>query len=207
MEKDARHRDLVEAAGGVFFPLVVDNFGVWTPSSIEVLRSIACSSTVRNGLSVGTAFHHLMERLSVQLYRYNARMILQFWALHPHLEDDWLDACTRWEVGCLESCQSCGDNEDEGHKDSGSASPSKDPCASFYQMCPMELLCATVLLAFWLSPHLMMIVLILLIALIPVPIQAQFPVPMALSLLFYWFPRLRTVVTSVFLTDFHLPPV
>ena len=38
MEKDARHRDLVEAAGGVFFPLVVDNFGVWTsvwtPSSI-----------------------------------------------------------------------------------------------------------------------------------------------------------------------------
>ena len=36
MEKDARHRDLVEDAGGVFFPLVVDNFGVWTPSSIEV---------------------------------------------------------------------------------------------------------------------------------------------------------------------------
>ena len=27
MEKDARHRGLVEAAGGVFFPLVVDNFG------------------------------------------------------------------------------------------------------------------------------------------------------------------------------------
>ena len=130
MEKDARHRDLVEAAGGVFFPLVVDNFGVWTPSSIEVLRSIAHSSTVHNGLSVGTAFHHLMERLSVQLYRYNARMILQFWALHPHLEDDWLDACTRWEVGCLESCQSCGNNEDEGHKDSGSASPLKDPCTS-----------------------------------------------------------------------------
>ena len=72
MEKDARHRDLVEDAGGVFFPLVVDNFGVWTPSSIEVLRSIARSSTVRNGLSVGAAFCHLMERLSVQLYRYNA---------------------------------------------------------------------------------------------------------------------------------------
>ena len=40
-----------------------------------MLRSIARSSTVRNGLSVGTAFHHLMEQLSVQLYRYNARMI------------------------------------------------------------------------------------------------------------------------------------
>ena len=41
MEKDAWHRDLVEAAGGIFFPLVVDNFGVWMPSSIEVLHSIA----------------------------------------------------------------------------------------------------------------------------------------------------------------------
>ena len=103
MEKDARHRDLVEDAGGVFFPLVVDNFGVWIPSSIEVLRSIARSSTV-------SAFHHLMEQLSVQLYRYNARMILRFWALHPHLEDDLLDACTRWEVGCLQLCQSHDDN-------------------------------------------------------------------------------------------------
>ena len=61
MEKDARHRDLVEAAEGVFFPLVVDNFGVWMPSSIEVLRSIARSSTVRNGPSVSTAFHHLVS--------------------------------------------------------------------------------------------------------------------------------------------------
>ena len=41
MEKDAQHRDLVEDAGGVFFPPVVDNFGVWTPSSIKVPCSIA----------------------------------------------------------------------------------------------------------------------------------------------------------------------
>ena len=94
MEKDARHRGLVEAAGGVFFPLVVDNFGVWTPSSIEVLRSVARTSTVRNGLSVSTSFRHLVERLCVQLYRYNAKMILHFWSLHPHLEDDWLEACS-----------------------------------------------------------------------------------------------------------------
>ena len=59
------HWGLVEAAEGVFFPLVVDNFGVWTPSSTEVLRSIARSSTVHNGLPVSTAFRHLVERLSV----------------------------------------------------------------------------------------------------------------------------------------------
>ena len=34
MEKDPWHKNLVEAAGGVFFPLVINNFGVWTPSSI-----------------------------------------------------------------------------------------------------------------------------------------------------------------------------
>ena len=94
MEIDAWHRRLVEAAGGVFFPLVVDNFGVWTPSSIEVLRSVTHTSTVCNGLSVSTSFHHLVERLCVQLYRYNAKMILHFWSLHPHLEDNWLEACS-----------------------------------------------------------------------------------------------------------------
>ena len=114
----------------MFFPLVVDNFGVWTPSSIEVLRSIARSSTVRNGLSVGTAFHHLMERLGVQLYWYNAKMILRFWALHAHLEDDWLDACTGWEVGCLQLRQSHDDNEHEGQEDSGSTSPLNDSVLS-----------------------------------------------------------------------------
>ena len=53
MEKDARYKALVEAAGGEFLPLVVDNFGIWTPSSVEIVRSIAQISTVRNGLSTG----------------------------------------------------------------------------------------------------------------------------------------------------------
>ena len=72
LEKDMQHKGLVEAAWGVFFPLVVDNFGIWTPFGIEVLHSIARSSTVHNGLPISTAFRHLVERLSVQLYRYNA---------------------------------------------------------------------------------------------------------------------------------------
>ena len=94
MEKDAKHKALVEAAGGEFLPLVVDNFGIWTPSSVEILRSIARISTVWNGLSIGKAFHQLVERLSVQLYHCNAKMILHFWALHPHSEDDWLQGCS-----------------------------------------------------------------------------------------------------------------
>ena len=47
----------------------MDNFGVWTLSSVEILRSIAQISTVRNRLSTGKAFCHIVERLSVQLYR------------------------------------------------------------------------------------------------------------------------------------------
>ena len=82
MEKDARHKALVEAAGGEFLPLVVDNFGIWT---IEILCSIAQISTVRNGLSTGKAFRHLVEWLSVQLYHYNAKMIYIFGHFTPTL--------------------------------------------------------------------------------------------------------------------------
>ena len=91
MEKD---KALVDAAGGEFLPLVVDNFGIWTPSSVEILHSIARISTVQNGLSKGKVFCHLVEQLSVQLYSYNAKIILRFWALHPHSEDDQLQGCS-----------------------------------------------------------------------------------------------------------------
>ena len=60
----------------------------------------------------------------------HARMILHFWALHPHLEDDWLDACTGWEVGCSQLHQSHDDNEDEGQEGSGSTSPLNDSVLS-----------------------------------------------------------------------------
>ena len=70
-----------------------DNLSIWTPSSTEILHSITRSFTVRNGLSTGKAFQHLVELLTVQLYRYNAKMVLCFWALHSHPEDDWLLGC------------------------------------------------------------------------------------------------------------------
>ena len=59
MEKDTQYKTLVEAAGGGF--LVVDNFGIGTPSSVEILHSIAWISTVWNGLSTGKAFATLLN--------------------------------------------------------------------------------------------------------------------------------------------------
>ena len=40
MEKDAWHKNLVEVAGGVYFPLVVDNFGVGLPQVLKC--SVRC---------------------------------------------------------------------------------------------------------------------------------------------------------------------
>ena len=50
--------------------MIVDNFGIWTPFSIEVLYSIVHSSAASNGLPVDIAFCHLVKHLSVQLYQY-----------------------------------------------------------------------------------------------------------------------------------------
>ena len=47
-------------------------------------------------------------------------MILNFWALHPHLEDDWLEACVGWdgnslfESHCGETVNAVDDSNGEG---------------------------------------------------------------------------------------------
>ena len=80
----------------------MDSFGIWTPSSVEILCLIACISTVWNGLSTGKAFRHLVEWLSVHLYCYNDKMVLHCWELHPLSEDDWLQGYSVEEDSCLE---------------------------------------------------------------------------------------------------------
>ena len=91
------HHRLVEAACmGCVFPLVVDKFGVWTPSSIEVFHSIVHSSTASNGPPVGTDFCHLVEQLSVQLCCYGISGHFTF-----TFEDDWYGTCAVWNSNCL----------------------------------------------------------------------------------------------------------
>lgn len=55
MAKDEKHRQLVEDNGGIFIPLVVESFGLWTPFAKKILRSIAARTTIRNGLEEKTA--------------------------------------------------------------------------------------------------------------------------------------------------------
>ena len=72
-DKDAHHDELVQAAGGVFVPLVVESLGLWSAASRPVLQDIALRTTTRSGISRGLAYRHLLEQLSVCLWRHNAR--------------------------------------------------------------------------------------------------------------------------------------
>ena len=50
MEKDSKHEEDVVSAGSLFFPLVVESLGLWTPSSLHTLRTIASRASSVNGI-------------------------------------------------------------------------------------------------------------------------------------------------------------
>ena len=55
----SKDEKMVERAGAVFVPLVVETMGVWTPFTKKALKSIASRSTIRNGLSQSLAYKNL----------------------------------------------------------------------------------------------------------------------------------------------------
>ena len=61
--KDEHHENNV-SCGGLFYPLIVETFGVWKPFAIETLKNIAARTTARNGLSTKRAFRNLIQQLS-----------------------------------------------------------------------------------------------------------------------------------------------
>ena len=83
VEKDAKHADQVENAGGVFVPLIVEVFGLWTPFARKTLRQIATRTTTHSGLSVAEATSNLIQQLSVSLWASNAKMLLHRLSLLP----------------------------------------------------------------------------------------------------------------------------
>ena len=77
MEKDERHDSNVSSYGCLFYPLVVESYGVWSEHSLELLKSIAKKSTLSTGHSFSRAITNLHEQLSVKLWQYNSRMITE----------------------------------------------------------------------------------------------------------------------------------
>ena len=73
--KDVTHADVVTSVGGDFFPLVVESFGVWAPTSLETLRIIASRATTYSGLPAHRGLSNIVQQLSIVLWAFNARMI------------------------------------------------------------------------------------------------------------------------------------
>ena len=77
VSKDTCHEAHVVAAGGSFFPLVVETLGLWTPSSVNTLKSIASKISGISNISFSQSYNNLMQQLSTKLWSFNAKMILQ----------------------------------------------------------------------------------------------------------------------------------
>lgn len=57
-----KHLQTVEAAaGGTFYPLVVESLGLWTPFALKTI------AILHNGLSEKLAFKNLLQLLSITL--------------------------------------------------------------------------------------------------------------------------------------------
>ena len=82
-EISRQHRSVVETTGGSFFPLVVETLGLWTPFAIKTLQTIATTVSLYNGLPEKLAFKNLIEQLSVKLWAYNSRLVLDHFFLSP----------------------------------------------------------------------------------------------------------------------------
>ena len=76
-EKDC-HNQEVDSAGGTFFLLVIENYGLWSDDSLRSLTLIASKTTSRSTLSLSVAFSNLMQQLSVRLYGYGSIMLEWF---------------------------------------------------------------------------------------------------------------------------------
>ena len=86
MAKDSKHRQVVEANGGTFYPLVVESMGLWSPFALKSLRVIAARASRHNGLSENQSFKNLLQQLSIKLWCYNSKLVLNRQAILPDAE-------------------------------------------------------------------------------------------------------------------------
>ena len=60
------YKQEVTAAGGIFFPLVVETIGLQSPNSLKVLKSIALKASSLSGIPCRQAINNLLQQLSVR---------------------------------------------------------------------------------------------------------------------------------------------
>ena len=80
---------MVTLSGGLFYPIIVETFGTWSPYSLEVIKTIARKMSLVSSLSISKIVCNIHEQLSVRLWQYNAKMVLD--KLHLAYSDMDLD--------------------------------------------------------------------------------------------------------------------
>ena len=61
----------------MYITLVVETFGLWLSHSVDVSKSIARRSALHNHLTVSQATSHLHQQLSIKLWLYNSKVVLE----------------------------------------------------------------------------------------------------------------------------------
>ena len=73
---------MVKATGSLFEPLVVETLGLWHPHSTRMLKIIGRNTAFHRCQTVSRTLMFLYEQLSVKLWLYNAKVILEILALN-----------------------------------------------------------------------------------------------------------------------------
>ena len=77
IEKNSRHDSDVSSCGGLFYPFVIETFGIWSPQSLETLKIISRKCSIMSSISISKATSNLHELLSVRLWQYNTKLVVE----------------------------------------------------------------------------------------------------------------------------------
>ena len=80
---------LVSSTGSIFYPVVVESLGLWSPNSLQVLKTIARRTSFDYNATVSQCMCNLLQQLSCKLWLYNARMILARVDLDSNVGPSW----------------------------------------------------------------------------------------------------------------------
>ena len=73
--EDLKYEEAVADSGALFFPLSVETYGCWTPASLDTIKTISSKVVTATSIPFTQAYSNLVQQLSVNLWKFNARMI------------------------------------------------------------------------------------------------------------------------------------
>ena len=82
MEKDIKHNQDVVSSGGLFYPLIAETLGMWSAHRYPYSQDyIAMRTALKYNISISQSVTNLHQQLSVRLWQYNSKMMLDRIAL------------------------------------------------------------------------------------------------------------------------------